>query len=162
MKILKKVLLVLAIAFIVIQFVRPEKNLSNFQAPEQALAPPEVQRIIKSSCYDCHSNNTRYPWYSEVQPVAWWLGSHISDGKKELNFDEFADYRLRRQYRKLGEIEEQIKKDEMPLPSYLWIHKDAILSADDKSVLINWSVAMRDSMKARYPIDSLERRPAKQ
>lgn len=161
-KILKVVLLILVIAFIVIQFIRPEKNLANSPASEQSVFPADVQRIIKTSCYDCHSSNTRYPWYAEVQPVAWWLAGHISDGKSELNFDEFSGYRPRRQYRKLVEIEKQISTDEMPLPSYLWIHNDAVLSAEGKSILINWSIAMRDSMKAHYPIDSLERRPTGQ
>ncbi|HNH22632.1 MAG TPA: heme-binding domain-containing protein, partial [Ferruginibacter sp.] len=111
-----------------------------------------------TSCNDCHSNNTVYPWYAEVQPVAWWLNEHIEDGKKDLNFSEFASYRPRRQYKKLEEINELVKENEMPLNSYLWIHKDAKLSDQQKLTLANWVEATRDTLEARYPIDSLVRK----
>jgi hypothetical protein len=163
MKILKIILFTLIIAFITIQFVRPEKNSVPAPAAAQQFAfPSDVQSVLRQSCYDCHSNTTVYPWYAEIQPVAWWLAGHITDGKKELNFDEFASYRPRRQYRKFTEIEEQINNNEMPLPSYLWVHRDAELSPDDRTVLITWVNAMKDSMKTIYPIDSLERRPQRQ
>jgi hypothetical protein len=165
MKLLKKILFILAAAFILIQFIRPEKNRSDAPSgngvAKQFVVPADVQRLLKNSCYNCHSNNTVYPWYAEVQPVGWWLGKHIRNGKAELNFDEFATYRPMRQYKKSKEVEEQIRNDEMPLPAYTLIHRNAILSADEKAMLINWSVAMRDSMKARYPLDSLERKPTR-
>src|SRR5215213_3952211 len=101
MRFLKKIFIVLVIAFIVIQFFRPEKNISA-AAPSNHIAakfsvPADVNQILSTSCYDCHTNNTRYPWYSYVQPVAWWLDDHIREGKKHLNFDEYASYNLRRQ-----------------------------------------------------------------
>lgn len=161
-KILKRTLLVLLLAFVVIQFFRPAKNksegISNNDITKLYPVPQEVQDILKTSCYDCHSNNTVYPWYAEVQPVAWWLDNHIQDGKKDLNFSEFAGYRHRRQYKKLEEINELVKKNEMPLDSYLWIHKNAKLSDAQKLVLANWVTAVRDTMKATYPIDSLVRK----
>lgn len=144
---------------IIIQFIRPEKNTASAAGQAgQFPFPADVHNVLKRSCYDCHSNTTVYPWYAEVQPIAWWLAGHISDGKKELNFDEFASYRPRRQYRKFTEIDEQVSESAMPLPSYLWVHRDAELSPDDRTVLISWANAMKDSMKAVYPIDSLERR----
>ncbi|MBL0054706.1 MAG: heme-binding domain-containing protein [Chitinophagaceae bacterium] len=161
-KILKRTLLVLLLAFIVIQFFRPAKNkaegISNNDITKLYPVPQDVQDILKTSCYDCHSNNTVYPWYAEVQPVTWWLDKHIQDGKKDLNFSEFAGYRLRRQYKKLEEINELVKKNEMPLDSYLWIHKNAKLSDAQKLTLANWVTAVRDTMKATYPMDSLVRK----
>jgi len=161
-KILKRTFQLLLVAFIVIQFFRPEKNraegISNNDISKLYPVPEDVQTILKTSCYDCHSNNTVYPWYAEVQPVAWWLNDHIKDGKKDLNFNEFASYSIRRQYKKLEEINELVKENEMPLDSYLWIHKDAKLNEQQKLAIANWVTAIRDTMKATYPEDSLVRK----
>ncbi|MEP7255629.1 MAG: heme-binding domain-containing protein [Ferruginibacter sp.] len=161
-KILKRTFQILLLAFIVIQFFRPAKNkaegISNNDISKLYPVPEDVQTILKTSCYDCHSNNTVYPWYAQVQPVAWWLNSHIQDGKKDLNFSEFSGYRIRRQYKKLEEINELVKKNEMPLDSYLWIHKDAKLNDQQKLTLSNWVNAVRDTIRATYPADSLVRK----
>ncbi len=158
-KILKRTFQVLLLAFVVIQFFRPAKNkaegISNKDISKIYAMPADVNTILKTSCNNCHSNNTIYPWYAEVQPVAWWLNSHIVDGKKHLNFSEFAGYSLRKQYHKLEEIDEMVKKGEMPLDSYLWIHKYAKLSDEQKLTIANWVTAVMDTMKAKYPIDSL-------
>jgi hypothetical protein len=158
---LKRIGWILIIAFIVIQFFHPSKNISEAAAkPANHISnayvfPSEVENVMKVSCYDCHSNNTSYPWYSKIQPVDWWLTDHINEGKQELNFDEFATYSLRRQFRKFREIKKQLDEGEMPLPSYLIIHRDADLSAEQKQALINWSETMMQEMKAKYPEDSL-------
>ncbi len=157
----KRLFLVLLAAFIVIQFFRPAKNISagisaNDITSKYAV-PQDVQTILKTSCYDCHSNNTVYPWYSNIQPVAWWLDDHVKEGKRELNFSEFATYRIGRQYRKLEEINEEVKENKMPLESYTLVHGDAKLSEQQKLTLANWVVAVRDSIKAQYPEDSLKR-----
>ncbi len=161
-KIIKRTFQLLLLAFIVIQFFRPAKNkadgIGNNDISKLYPVPENVQVILKTSCYDCHSNNTVYPWYAEVQPVAWWLSDHIKDGKKDLNFSEFAGYRIRRQYKKLEEINELVKKEEMPLNSYLWIHKDAKLNEEQKRTLANWVQTVRDTIKATYPADSLIRK----
>lgn len=161
-KILKRTFQILLVVLIIIQFIRPEKNIaegiSNNDISKLYPMPENVQAILKTSCYDCHSNNTVYPWYSKIQPVAWWLNNHIVEGKRELNFSEFASYRIGRQYRKLNEINEQVKEGEMPLDSYLWIHKDAKLDEQQKLTLANWVTSVRDSIKAKYPEDSLVRR----
>jgi len=161
---LKKILYVLLIVFIVIQFFHPDKNINTGAS---AIAndisrafpvPNNVQTILQTSCYDCHSNNTDYPWYAEVQPVEWWLNDHVEEGKRELNFNEFASYTLGRQYKKFSEIIKETKEDEMPLSSFTLIHRDALLSKDQKLVLAAWATAAMDSMKARYPADSLKRK----
>jgi hypothetical protein len=159
MRLFKKILILLLIAFIVIQFFHPGKN-SSAAAPVNSVSknfpvPDDVAQILAVACYDCHSNNTRYPWYSHIQPVAWWLNNHIQEGKKHLDFDEFATYPLRRQYGKFDQTIKVIKKDEMPLPSYLIIHRDAVLSPEQKEKVIAWSKNCMDAMKAAYPIDSL-------
>ncbi len=161
-KILKRTFQILLLAFVVIQFFRPAKNkaegISNKDISKIYTVPADVDTILKTSCYDCHSNNTVYPWYAEVQPVAWWLNKHIVDAKKDLNFSEFAGYPIRRQYRKFEEINDLVKKDEMPLDSYLWIHKYAKLSDQQKITLANWVTSVRDTIKANYPADSLVRK----
>ncbi|MEI7734886.1 MAG: heme-binding domain-containing protein [Ferruginibacter sp.] len=160
-KFLKRLFLVLLLAFIVIQFFRPEKNISTVTSANDITTkyavPADVQTILKTSCYDCHSNNTAYPWYNNIQPVAWWLKNHVDEGKKELNFSEFASYRIGRQYRKLDEVNKQIKEGEMPLESYTIIHGNAKLSEQQKLVVASWVNAIRDSIKAQYPEDSLKR-----
>ena len=161
-KILKKSFQILLLVFIIIQFIRPAKNksegISNNDISKIYPVPENVQAILKTSCYDCHSNNTVYPWYASIQPVAWWLDDHIQEGKKELNFSEFASYRIGRQYRKLDEINKEVKEDAMPLDNYLWIHKYAKLDDQQKLILANWVVSVRDTIKANYPTDSLVRK----
>src|SRR5689334_784373 len=104
MRFVKRILILLLIAFIIIQFFHPEKNISTAipvnHISKNFLVPDEVTAILSNSRNDCHSNNTRYPWYNHIQPVAWWLNDHVTEGKKHLNFDEYSSYNLRRQYRK--------------------------------------------------------------
>lgn len=158
-KVLKRILIALLIIFVLIQVFRPKKNLSEGISANDISTkypvPDSVQAILKVACNDCHTNNTRYPWYAEIQPVAWWLDSHIRDGKRSLNFSEFTSYRIRKQFHRLDDINEQIKNNEMPLSSYTIIHKDAILSQQQKLILANWTESLKDSIKAHYPSDSL-------
>jgi hypothetical protein len=162
MKILKRVLLVLAGLLLILQFIRPPRNSSDGSMTSDITTrlgvPQDVQNILHTSCYDCHSNNTIYPWYAEIQPVGWFLNSDIQEGKRHLNFSEFALYPARRQLSKLNGMIEQINEDEMPLPIYLTMHHDAKLTQEKKDRLIAWANAMIDTIKATYPPDSLSRR----
>ena len=158
----KKILVFLVAVLVIIQFFHPKKN-ESVGLPANSIAavfvvPDSVKKILAVSCNDCHSGHTVYPWYSKIQPVDWWLNNHINEGKKELDFDEFASYRPRRQYKKMEEIIKQVKEDEMPLNSYTWIHKDAILTADQKQALITWAELNRTLMEQKYPRDSLIRK----
>lgn len=153
----------LFIAFLLIQlYPKPAKNVSESTGTNDIAAvhqvPDNVLQVLKTSCYDCHSNNSVYPWYASIQPVALWLGNHINEGKSELNFSEFGKYSLRRQYRKLEEINEEVKENKMPLSSYTLIHRDATLNDEKKILLATWVTALRDSFKANYPADSLARK----
>lgn len=158
----KKILLLLLTAIFVIQFIHPKKNKS--EAPQPNFlgnvhpVPENVKSILAKACLDCHSNNTRYPWYTKLQPVDWWIAGHIRNAKKQINFDEYSNRSLRYQFHKMEEIVEQVKENKMPLDSYTWIHKDARLTDEEKNTLINWATAIQDSMKAKYPIDSLIRK----
>jgi hypothetical protein len=159
---LKKILLVLLVAFIIIQFIHPKPNKASGEQPnsigKKYAIPADVESILKKACNDCHSNNTSYPWYSNVQPADWWLDNHIKEGKKHLNFDEYTNRNLRYQYHKMEETIEMVKEKEMPLESYTWIHKDAKLTEEEKAKLIDWAGGIMDEMKAKYPIDSLVRK----
>jgi len=158
----KKILIGLLIILVVIQFIHPSRNKSAGPQPQNISAiysvPDDAKKILEKACFDCHSNNTRYPWYFNIQPVDWWLTNHINQGRRELNFDEFAGNPIRYQYHKLQSTVDLLKKGEMPLNSYLWIHKDAILTDTEKSILINWAEGITNEMKAKYPPDSLVRK----
>jgi len=161
-KILRYTALFLLGVLVIMQFIRPEKNKQEGEAVNHIskayLIPEDVSTVLKKACYDCHSNNTRYPWYANIQPVAWWLADHIKDAKEELNFSEFAAYNQRRQYRKMEEVIDEVKEGGMPLNSYTWIHKDARLTEEEKNKVMAWAESIRDTLKARYPIDSLIRK----
>jgi hypothetical protein len=157
-KLLKNIGIGLALALIFIQFFHTEKNLSNDNTnyiSNVLPVPDSIQQILRTSCNDCHSNYTEYPWYASIQPVDWWLQDHVVEGKKHLNFSEFSTYRIYRQFHKLEETIELVKKDEMPLPSYLWVHGNARLNAQQKVQLVSWAQSLCDTLKARYPADSL-------
>lgn len=109
--------------------------------------PERVSGILQRSCYDCHSNHTRYPWYNKIQPVAWFLQGHIQEGKEELNFSDWGLYSQRRQRSKLKSVISQVEAGEMPLPSYTWLHTDAALSEPDKAILIKYITELRDSLQ---------------
>ena len=159
---IKKILLFLLAALVVIQFFHPKPNKSKGEQPHYIgssfFVPDDVRSILAKACLDCHSNNTRYPWYSNIQPVDWWMNKHIRNGKKGLNFDEYTSRSLRFQYNKMKDLVEQVKEGDMPLNSYTWIHKDARLTQEEKDKLINWANANMDTLKAKYPIDSLLRK----
>lgn len=151
---MKKILIVLLVAFLAIQFIRPAKNIQLVDQTKTATSlfqtPLNVKNILEVSCYDCHSNNTTYPWYSNLQPVMWFLTNHVNEGKNHLNFDEFGDYSLKKQHQKMEEIVEVLDKNEMPLTSYTIIHRDANLTAEQKEELVAWAKANMENMKPKH------------
>lgn len=159
---IKKILLAILIILLVIQFIKPKKNIHPGPQPADISTlypvPANVDSILSVACKDCHTNNTRYPWYNNIQPVAWFLANHVTDGKRSFNLNEFATYPVARQYDKIEEIKKQIDKGDMPLSSYTLIHKDAVLTGPQKKAVIGWSENIRQQMEAKYPKDSLIRR----
>lgn len=138
----KVILTILLSAFVLMQFITPERNLSPVPAGKPFIdsfkVDAKVNAILSVSCYDCHSNNTQYPWYTNVQPLGWFMADHITEGKKKLNFDDLPNYSPRRINSKLSQIVEQIEKGKMPLSSYTWMHSGAKLSEEDKQLLISY------------------------
>lgn len=151
MSLKKKIILGLAVILIGIQFFQPLRNQSDEVTASHIErvynVPQNVKTILTQSCYDCHSNNTRYPWYSRIQPGAWYMARHIKKGKEELNFSTFGEYSARKQRNKFRAMAGQVKDGEMPLSSYTLIHRNAVLSQQDKQVLVNWFGTMEDSIK---------------
>ena len=146
----KKILLILVGLFVLMQFIRPARNLSTVESKNDINkhyeVPQEVKTVLEVSCNDCHTNNTDYPWYTNIQPAGLWMQWHVNEGKGHLNFSEFASYTPKKQHHKLEETIEMIETGEMPLNSYLWIHKDAVLSAAQKQMLINWATQLKDKI----------------
>jgi len=139
----KKVLLILLVIFVIIQFIRPAKNQSSAETPGDIFAyyaaSDSVKQMVRTICYNCHSNNTIYPWYDNIQPVAWWLAYHIKGAKEELNFSEFATYDAKKADKKFGEIIDEVKEKEMPLKSYTLTHRDARLTDPQREAIISWA-----------------------
>lgn len=150
MRILKIIALILLVVFIGIQFIPTERNQSHLVPKTDFLmvnkTPEAIGELLQVSCYDCHSNNTAYPWYNKIQPIAWFLEDHILEGKKELNFSEWDAYSNRRKNSKLKSIMSQIRDDEMPLFSYTLFHRDAILSDVEKQRIIEFMKNVQDSL----------------
>ena len=148
----KKILLVLLTIFIVVQFIRPARNKSTQLLPTDFTklykVPDTVQSVLQKACYDCHSNNTNYPWYSNIQPVAWMLARHIKNGKEKLNFSDFGSNTTRKQISKLKGIANQIKDDEMPIVSYKAMHTKANLTKEEKILIMDWMNKTADSLSA--------------
>lgn len=148
----RKILVFTVVLFIAVQFIQPAHNTSR----QVSLAdfskiypvPANVQASLQVACYDCHSDNTHYPWYANIQPMGWMLARHIKNGKAKLNFSDFGSYSGRRQISKLKGIATQIKDGDMPLSSYTLIHKKAILSSTDKNLIIDWVYKTADSLSA--------------
>ena len=151
MRIVKIVALVLLVCFVGIQFMPTELNQSDVVPKTDFLLvnnPPEnISTLLQESCYDCHSNNTDYPWYNKIQPTAWFLENHIADGKEELNFNEWDAYSNRRKNSKLKSIISQVEDDEMPLSSYTLIHKDAKLSKSEKTLVIDYMKKLKGNLE---------------
>jgi hypothetical protein len=154
----KKILYTLLAVFVLIQFIRPERNDSDTHPhPLSAkyTVPADVDALLKAACNDCHSNKTNYTPYINIQPIGWWMGNHIKDGKKHLNFSEFTHRTIAYQNHKFEEIVEQVESREMPLPSYSWFGIHDQLTDLQRKTLMEWAKTQMDTLKARYPADSL-------
>ncbi|HAS59042.1 MAG TPA: cytochrome C [Algoriphagus sp.] len=160
---IKKISIAILIILIAIQFIPYEKNESanyEFDISKSYNIPDNVQTIFKNACNDCHTNQTIYPWYSQIEPVGYWLNSHVTDGKRHLNFSEFTNRPLAIQYHKLEQVVEVMEEKEMPLDSYtnFGLHPEANLSDEEREILINWAKEQMAYLKATYPADSLVRK----
>ncbi|NNL33379.1 MAG: heme-binding domain-containing protein [Flavobacteriaceae bacterium] len=156
MKIIKKILLLLLVAFVIAQFFGPEKNDGDLATVTPFLnetnPPDNVKQILEESCFDCHSNHSRYPWYNNITPVNYWLADHIKHGKDHFNMSEWTENSIKRKDHKFEELIEMVEKKDMPLPSYTWTHTEAKLSDEQIASIIAWA----ENVRVKY---SLEPRP---
>ncbi len=147
MKTTKKIIVLLLVVFIAMQLYRPEKNQA--QGAHTALfltetkPPKDVKLILEQTCYDCHSNDTKYPWYNNVAPVSYWMANHVKDGKKHLNFSDWENYSAKKKDHKLEEVVEMIEDGEMPLKEYTWTHEEAKLTEIQRNAVIEWAKRTR-------------------
>lgn len=142
----KKILVGIVMLIVVMQLLQPTRNISEGASANdisQVYAIPEnVQQTFEKKCYDCHSNNTRYPWYIHIQPIGWWMASHIKDAKDDLNFSEFKTYNSKKANHKLEEILETVTEGEMPLQSYVWLHADARVTPEEIKAISDWTASL--------------------
>jgi heme-binding protein len=151
-KILKIALLVFIVAIIVIQFFRPDRlhtdEITQDHIIRKMNVPDSALSILKRSCYDCHSNHTTWPWYSNISPVSWLVADDVKEGRKKMNFSEWGKLSQSKQVLRLESICEQIKEGEMPLPNYLIIHTNAVLTEHDKEILCQWSEKEKQKLES--------------
>lgn len=137
MKTFQKILVGLAVAFVLIQLVPVDR--SNPPLAQEVPASPAVLDVIRRACYDCHSNATRWPWYSYVAPASWLVVHHVDEGRHEVNFTDWAQYPPDKAAKKIYEVGEEVEEGAMPMPGYLLLHGEARLSDADKKLLVDWS-----------------------
>ena len=142
MKIIKKILWLLLIVFVIAQFFGPDKNEGDLASIDAFITetnpPEEVMKILQTSCYDCHSSKTTYPWYNNITPINYWLAHHVKEGKQHLNFSKWNEYSIKKKAHKIDELYEEVEEGEMPLKSYTWTHSEANLTAQQINAVVNW------------------------
>ncbi len=152
-----KIILILAlVALVVIQFIRPDKNEAGYEGVEyfenETKLTPKMAALLRANCYDCHSNQTNYPWYAEIAPVNYWLADHVKDGKKHFNVSAWKKYSIKKKDHKLEELLEMVEEGEMPLDSYTWLHGN--LSEEDTKLILQWATIARLQYKAQLEVSS--------
>lgn len=156
--ILGKILMVVLAVFIVLQFFGVDKTVPETEPSSDFLnihqPPDNVESIFRSACYDCHSYETTYPWYSNIQPVAWWLQDHIEEGRDEMNLSTWQDYSAEDADHYLEEMIEVVDEEEMPLPSYTWAHSEARLTDAQRNELTAWVRDLRQNLQQDSDEDS--------
>ncbi|CAL2103516.1 Cytochrome C [Tenacibaculum sp. 190130A14a] len=153
MKIFKKLILILLAIIVVAQFFQPEKNEGEYTSLSAFLTetkPSEdVQEILKVACFDCHSNTTRYPWYSNITPINFWMADHVRHGKGDLNFSNWDSYSLKKKEHKMEEVWEEVEEKHMPIDSYKWTHGDARLTDAQIQLVVTWGKQVQENYKSK-------------
>jgi hypothetical protein len=139
---IRKIIIAVLLVLVAIQFIRPPKNQAEGTSENDISLtygmPQAVHSILIQKCYDCHSHSTVYPWYTNIQPVGWWMYLHIKEGKEHLNFSEFKTYSEKKATHKLEELSEAVTDGWMPLKSYLWMHREAKVTPQETDMINNW------------------------
>jgi hypothetical protein len=135
------------ITFIAIQFIPMDVPAKLDGNPENEIeAPKEVMKILKRSCYVCHSNSMVYPWYDKIAPASWYAKLHVRNGRRAVNFSNWKEHSSDKQFKVMDKLPKSIAI-RMPLPTYLWLHKDATLSSDEKKLLKKWAENLKENIK---------------
>jgi len=154
---IKNFFILLLFVLFISQFFRPDKNKGSYDTitsfEEKTKIPNEVRDILKNNCYDCHSNTTRYPWYTEISPITHWMNYQVKEGKEHFNISEWESYTKGKQHHKLEELVEEIERKEMPLKPYTWVHGK--LSAQDAEKLVNWVKTFKEQ-PSKIVVDSMD------
>ena len=151
MKTLKKIGYFLLVVLVIAQFFGPEKNEGDLVSVsafiEETNPPKDVKKILETTCYDCHSNKTNYPWYNNITPVNYWLADHVKNGNNHLNFSKWEKYSLKKKEHKMDELHEEVEKKNMPLDSYTWTHSEANLTQEQIDAVVTWGKKVQADYK---------------
>jgi hypothetical protein len=157
MKIVKKILISVSIVLVLAQFFGPKKNDGDMATVaaflEETNPPEDVKKILETTCFDCHSSKTTYPWYNAITPVNYYLEEHIKDGQKHLNFSKWNAYSLKKKAHKMDELYEEVEEGEMPLNSYTWLHADANLTTKQIAAVVSWGKKVQADYKQQMRIE---------
>lgn len=138
----KTILLALLALLILIQFFQIDKTAPESDPAMDFISienpPPDVAELLKTVCYDCHSYKTIHPWYTNVQPIAWWINGHIKGARQHLNYSLWGEYEAKKRAHKMEEMVDEVKAGDMPLKSYTWIHEEARLTEVQRQKLVAW------------------------
>ena len=153
MKIIKKILVALLLIFVIMQFFGPDKNEGDMASVDAFIAetspPDKVHEILKNNCFDCHSDVTKYPWYSNITPVNYWMADHVKHGKGDFNMSGWESYSVKKKDHKIEELIEEVGERNMPLPSYTWTHTEAKLTDTQIENVLSWAKQVR----AKYALE---------
>jgi hypothetical protein len=136
-RLLRWFVVVAVVVFVALQLVPVDR--SNPPVQSEVSAPEEVRTILRRACYDCHSHETRWPWYSYVAPVSWWVVGHVDHARGDLNLSQWPVLDFELQELAFHDIEEQVSSEQMPLPSYLILHSEARLTPEERETLLRWA-----------------------
>lgn len=150
----KKIVLSILIVFIILQFFTIDRTNPSIKH-NMIIEDDNVAELLKIACFDCHSNETNWPWYSYVAPISWLIEEDVNHARKELNFSNFEDYTKKRKLHKLEEMKEEMEEGKMPIDSYTFLHSEADLKDSDKQLIYNWIAKKIEIVKDSVNVDSL-------
>ena len=146
----KKIIILVIIILVIMQLIQPKRNISEGGLGENDISkvyamPADLHQTFQRKCYDCHSNNTHYPWYFHIQPIGWWLAAHIHDAKEDLNFSDFKNYSPKEASHALEELEEVVEERSMPIRAYTMFHKDSEITDADEQAIRAWLASIKQT-----------------
>ena len=155
---LKYIFYFFVVLFLGIQFFIPEKNIGEVNPKgsfeNEIDTPVEIKKMLSNACYDCHSNNTQYPWYASVAPMSWYVSGHVEDGKASLNFSEWSSYSQEEKQKKLDKNADLVRRRWMPMHEYLGQHPEALMTNEEVEKLADWFANIKLGLEPKQCIDN--------